>query len=90
MKPTPYFNPPKRLPFQPPVPPPGKPLISLAINESAYGCSPAALEAAEARLKLPNRYPDPSSGALRAAISQQFDLDPERLVCGNGDRKSVV
>ena len=89
MRPTPYFNPPKRLPFQPPVPPPGKPLISLAINESAYGCSPAALEAASARLKSPHRYPDPSSGALRVAIGKQFDLDPERIVCGNGSEELI-
>ena len=89
MKPTPYFNPPKRLPFQPPTPPHGKPLISLAINESAYGCSPAALAAASARLQSPHRYPDPSSSALRAAIGEQFGLDPERLVCGNGSEELI-
>jgi len=82
-----YFNPPRRLPFVLPTPPQGKTLISLAINESPYGCSRKAQVAAEARLGDPNRYPDPSSADLRRAIGEQFDLDPEHLVCGNGSEE---
>jgi histidinol-phosphate aminotransferase len=82
-----YFNPPRRLPFVLPTPPQGKRLISLAINESSFGCSRKALAAAEARLSDLNRYPDPSSAELRRAIGRQFALDPERIVCGNGSEE---
>jgi histidinol-phosphate aminotransferase len=82
-----YFNPPRRLPFVLPTLPKGKKLISLAINESPYGCSRKAQAAAEARLSDPNRYPDPSSADLRRAIGQHFALDPERIVCGNGSEE---
>ena len=82
-----YFNPPRRLPFVLPTPPAGKKLISLAINESPYGCSRKAQVAAEARLADLNRYPDPSSADLRRAIGRQFALDPERIVCGNGSEE---
>lgn len=86
-RPHAYLNPPPRLPFVQPAPPPGKRLISLAINESPYGCSPLAAEAAARRLREPNRYPDPSSRALRQAIGEVHGLDPERLVCGNGSEE---
>jgi histidinol-phosphate aminotransferase len=82
-----YFNPPRRLPFVLPTPPQGKKLISLAINESPYGCSRKAWAAAEARFGNPNRYPDPSSADLRRAIGKQFALDPELIVCGNGSEE---
>src|SRR5262249_5555210 len=82
-----YFNPPRRLPFVLPTPPQGKTLISLAINESPYGCSRKAQAAAEARLRDLNRYPDPASADLRRAIGQQFALEPERIVCGNGSEE---
>ena len=82
-----YFNPPRRLPFVLPTPPAGKKLISLAINESPYGCSRKVQAAAEARLADLNRYPDPSSADLRRAIGRRFALDPERIVCGNGSEE---
>jgi histidinol-phosphate aminotransferase len=86
-KPQPYLDPPRRPAFALPVPPHGKRLISLAINESAYGASPAATAAAIARLSAPHRYPDPSSNELRRAIASTFDLDPERIICGNGSEE---
>lgn len=82
-----YFNPERRLPFVLPTPPRGKKLISLAINESPYGCSRKAWTAAEARFGDPNRYPDPSSAELRQAIGRQFALEPQRIVCGNGSEE---
>ena len=79
-RPQAYIDPPRRPLFAMPVPPDGKPLISLAINESPFGCSPKALTAAQARLKNPHRYPDPSSTELRAAIAEVHGLDPSRIV----------
>lgn len=86
-KPHPTLDPPRRPAFALPVPPPGKRLISLAINESPYGASPRATESAIARLSSPHRYPDPSSNELRRAIGSTFDLDPERIICGNGSEE---
>jgi histidinol-phosphate aminotransferase len=82
-----YLDPPKRPAFALPVPPQGKRLISLAINESAFGASPRAFAAAQARLADLNRYPDPSSNALRTAIAAVHGLDRERIVCGNGSEE---
>jgi histidinol-phosphate aminotransferase len=67
--------------------PSGVPLAQLALNESHLGPSPRAVAAAKARADLLQRYPDPSSAALRQAIGRRFDLDPECLVCGNGSEE---
>ena len=85
--PLPYLDPPKRRAFALPLPPHGKRLVSLAINESAFGASPRAFAAAQARLADLNRYPDPSSNALRAEIAAVHELDRERIVCGNGSEE---
>ena len=86
-RPRAYLDPPRRPAFAMPVPPGGKPLISLAINESPFGCSPKALVAAEARLTSLHRYPDPSSNELRAAIAEVHGLAADRIVCGNGSEE---
>ncbi len=86
-RPRAYLDPPPRPAFALPVPPDGKPLTSLALNESAFGCSPRAIAAAEARQQTLNRYPDPASNALRAAIAAMNGLDKERIVCGNGSEE---
>ena len=58
--------------------------IKLSSNENALGCSARAIEAYEAaRVKL-FRYPDGHAAPLRAAVSAYHDLEPERLVFGNG------
>ncbi|MHA1571215.1 MAG: pyridoxal phosphate-dependent aminotransferase, partial [Alphaproteobacteria bacterium] len=64
--------------------PPGRRLIDLSLNESSYGASPKAIAAAQARCASPERYPDPASAALRKALGRVHDLDPARIVCGNG------
>jgi histidinol-phosphate aminotransferase len=58
--------------------------IKLSSNENILGCSPrarAAFAAAADRLHL---YPDSRATALREAVSRRFDLEPERLVFGDG------
>ena len=87
MRPRAYVDPPRRPAFALPVPPADKPLISLAINESPFGCSPRAMAAAEKRLKNPHRYPDPSSNELRAAIAEMHGLEAARIICGNGSEE---
>ena len=63
-------------------------VIKLASNESPLGPSPAAVKAAklaaDGGLQL---YPDPSCGALRAAIGEVHGLDPERIICSSGSEE---
>lgn len=61
----------------------GMPLVKLSANENPLGTSPAAL-AAKAHAAGPNRYPDPDSTALRAAIGAKHGVDPALIVCGTG------
>ncbi len=65
------------------------PLTDLSLNESSYGASPKALAAAAKRGALLNRYPDPASKDLRAAIASAYGFDPDRLVCGNGSEELI-
>jgi histidinol-phosphate aminotransferase len=59
--------------------------IKLNTNESPFPPSPRVLaalsSAAAGRLNL---YPDPDTGAARAAIAGRFGLKPENVILGNG------
>jgi histidinol-phosphate aminotransferase len=61
----------------------GRELVKLSANENPLGTSPAAL-AARTKAGEPNRYPDPDSAELRAAIGACHGIDPARIVCGTG------
>ncbi|HOB12772.1 MAG TPA: histidinol-phosphate transaminase [Novosphingobium sp.] len=61
----------------------GKPLVKLSANENPLGCSPAAL-AARAEAAPAERYPDPDSKALRAAIGNVHGIPADRIVMGTG------
>jgi len=63
--------------------PGGRALIKLSANENPLGSSPAAF-AAMGQADLPNRYPDPDSAALRAALGAAHGIDPALIVCGTG------
>ena len=66
---------------------PDRPLTDLSLNESSYGASPLAEAAAAARAKRLHRYPDPASTALREAIGRRYELEPDKIVCGNGSEE---
>jgi len=61
----------------------GRELAKLSANENPLGTSPRALEA-RAAAPGPDRYPDPDSTELRAAIGTLHGIDPARIVCGTG------
>ena len=71
--------------YKPGFQPDGSDWIKLNTNESPYPPSPlvfqAIQEAADEGLRL---YPDPISGALRAAIGELHGLDAENVIVGNG------
>ncbi len=58
--------------------------IKLSSNESSAGPSPAAVEAYQRAGQQLNRYPDGAQTGLRKAIAEVYNLDAERIICGNG------
>jgi histidinol-phosphate aminotransferase len=62
----------------------GPDVALLASNEAPFGPVPAVLEAATRALQGINRYPDPSNGALRHALSDRYGVPASRIAIGNG------
>jgi histidinol-phosphate aminotransferase len=56
----------------------------MASNESPYPPIPAVVEAATKALTRVNRYPDPTSGALRRRLSDRHGVPANRIAVGNG------
>ena len=62
----------------------GRKVAKLSSNENPLGTSPAARAAfAEAATDL-ERYPDAGATIVREAIAAAYDLDPARIIYGNG------
>jgi histidinol-phosphate aminotransferase len=60
------------------------PRVRLASNESPWPPLPAVMEAIEHSLSGLNRYPDPSSSALRRRLSERYGVPAEQIAIGNG------
>jgi histidinol-phosphate aminotransferase len=60
------------------------PPVRLASNESPWPPLPAVREAIERALGSLNRYPDPTSFALRTRLSERYGVPPARIAIGNG------
>ncbi|WP_018149188.1 histidinol-phosphate transaminase [Henriciella marina] len=56
----------------------------LSSNENPLGCSDKAVEALTNAARHLELYPDGSAFALRQAIGEKYDIDPDRIVCGAG------
>jgi len=56
----------------------------LASNESPYPPIPAVVDAVTRALGGLNRYPDPTSSALRTALSDRYGVPAHRIAVGNG------
>ncbi|NOS98660.1 MAG: histidinol-phosphate transaminase [Methylotenera sp.] len=59
-------------------------IVKLASNENPLGISPKAQMAIDDAVFDVARYPDGNSFALRAAVSQKFDVAHNQIVFGNG------
>ena len=59
-------------------------LAKLASNESPFAPLPSVVEAAAKAIAGANRYPDPTSGALRTALAERHGIAPGRIAIGNG------
>ncbi len=62
----------------------GREVARIGTNENPLAPSPMAIAAAEQALKEPNRYPDPMSLKLRAAIGEKHGLSADHVFVGNG------
>ena len=69
----------------------GKPgAIQLASNEAAIPASPLAIEAAREATASPHLYPDTEARALREALGDVHDIEPERIVCTAGSMEVIL
>lgn len=59
-------------------------VVKLSSNENCLGPSPKAVQAYQKAAETLALYPDGSASALRKAIGEVHDIDPERIVCGAG------
>jgi histidinol-phosphate aminotransferase len=62
----------------------GGEVAMLASNESCFEPLEEVVEAAQRVIGRVNRYPDPSYSALRRALSERYEIAPERIALGNG------
>ena len=60
------------------------PLVLLESNESPYPPLPEVVAAASAAVAGANRYPDPNSVALRAALAERYGVPADQITVGNG------
>jgi len=58
--------------------------IKLSANESALGASPKAINAFEKEKDKIFNYPESDSNFLRDIISQKFNIEFDRIICGAG------
>lgn len=59
-------------------------VYKLSSNENPLGCSPLAKQAFIDAAQDLNMYPDGAHLKLREAIAKRYDLQLDRLLCGNG------
>ncbi len=62
----------------------GAPPALLASNESAWGPSPAAIDAVREAASAVHRYPDPGGEQLSQRLAERFRLDPAQILLGDG------
>ncbi len=63
--------------------------IKLSSNESAFGPSPDTIAAFKSIAEEIHRYPDGSQTQLRQAIADTYELDINKIVCGNGSEELI-
>ncbi|MEO1493384.1 MAG: histidinol-phosphate transaminase [Pseudomonadota bacterium] len=71
------------------APPPGKPLISLAQNESLRPPSPATTDAVVKALSGGALYPDPAWTYLRRELAGLHGLRAQDILCSNGSMELI-
>ncbi len=65
-------------------------VLKLSSNENPFGPSDAAKDAMVRASHTMHRYPSTDHASLRAAISDVWGLDPDRIICGNGSGELLM
>ncbi len=65
-------------------------VVKLSSNENPFGPSPRAVQAMQDAAAQMHRYPSSDHAALRQAIGEVHDLDPERIICGAGSDEIIA
>ncbi|MEM8851795.1 MAG: aminotransferase class I/II-fold pyridoxal phosphate-dependent enzyme, partial [Pseudomonadota bacterium] len=64
-------------------------VLKLSSNENPFGPPPAAVDAVVEAARGMHLYPSTDHAALRAAIADVHDLDPDRIICGVGSDEII-
>lgn len=64
--------------------------VKLSSNENPFGASDKAKEAFAKTVHSLHRYPNTDHFALRSAIGEVHDLDPNRIICGVGSDEIIT
>lgn len=70
-------------------PPPGM-KVRLSSNESPFGASPKALQAATDALQNAHRYPDDQSVGLRTVLAEHMGRDLDEVAVSNGSAAALM
>lgn len=65
-------------------------VLKLSSNENPFGPSDAAKDAMVRASHTLHRYPSTDHASLRAAISDVWGLDTDRIICGNGSGELLM
>jgi|TARA_R110001583_G_scaffold2199_3_gene16221 histidinol-phosphate aminotransferase len=65
-------------------------IAKLGSNENPYGPSPQVATAISSAITDSGLYPDASCGLLRDALAARLEVEPERLVFGNGSEDLIA
>lgn len=65
-------------------------LVELGSNESPFGPSPRAMQAVRDCIASLHRYPDPLGSELKSLLAEQLQIDPSRLMLGNGSHELLM
>lgn len=63
--------------------------LKLSSNENPFGPSPAAITAMGVAASEAHRYPSTDHAALRHAIAEVHQLQPDRIICGVGSDEII-
>ncbi|MBB2893993.1 histidinol-phosphate transaminase [Flexivirga oryzae] len=63
---------------------PGRTTYKISSNENPYPPLPSVLDVVREAMQTMNRYPDIGTVALREAIADRFDVDPDQVATGTG------
>lgn len=65
-------------------------IVKLASNENPFGTSPRVKEALLAEMENTSLYPDGASQALKTALAEHLQVDPEQLLFGAGSDEVLL